>query len=270
MINISKLTYIIAAALLAAAVFTACDVVDFDEANKKYDGKALAKFDSETGTLFAEQDTDVQMVGVSTLKPIGQDRTYNFIVVDSLTTAEEGVDYELESNSFTIPADSVLGKIPVTLIKENLDDVPTLYLKLTGENIAAYNTGITLSLRQFTPYQQQEWVGDYNLVYPWWFGTSTPQVVSVVADPDDENILIVQNMLGTGTDIEFFMDDSDKTNFTVSFDKESAWVSSTYGAARMQGSGTFDAANLTISAQAEHTVSAGSYGTNPFTMEKIQ
>jgi hypothetical protein len=261
---------IIATAILAVAIFTSCDVVDYSEEDKTYDGELLVKFNSESAILFAEEDTEIQNVGVSTLKPIGEDRTYEFVVVDSLTTAEEGVDYELDSNSFTIAANEVLGSIPVTLFKANLEDAPTLYLRITSENAATFNTDINLTLRQFTPYQQQDWVGDFNLVYPWWYGTSAPQVVTVVADPNNENVLIVQNMLGTGTDIELVMDDSDKTNFTVSFDKESAWVSGTFGPARMAGSGTFDAALLSISAQAEHTVDAGTFGTNPFTMVKIQ
>lgn len=258
------------AAVLVAMAFAGCDTLEFEEPDKTYDGEVKVKFNSSEAVLFAEEEQDVQAVGVSTLKPISEARTYSFTIVDDeLTTAEEGVHYTLDSNSFTIPANEVLGEIPITLIKENLGDAPTLHLQITANEVASFNSSVVVTLRQFFPYVQQDFVGDFNLVYPWWFGDSNPRVVTTVAG-DDENTIIVQNMLGTGTDIEFTMDDSDPANFTVSFDRQEAWVSGQYGAVRMFGSGTFDAESYIIEASAEHTVSAGTFGANPFMMTKIQ
>ncbi|NGP87869.1 DUF4843 domain-containing protein [Fodinibius halophilus] len=271
---ISKLTRLVTATLLVAVTLVSCDVVDFSADADTYDGELLVKFNSDQMTLFAQQDKDEETIGVSALKPVGEDKTYNFTVVDTTlengTVAVEGEDYELASNSFTIPADSTIGTIPITLIKESLKDNPQLFLKITSENAADYNALVEITLRQYFPYNQQEWVGDYNLVYNWWFGDSNPRVVSISADPENDQVLTVENMLGTGTDIKLNMDDSDPANFTVSFDKEVAWVHSSYGDVRMKGSGTFDAENYVISADAEHTVSAGSFGSNPFTLQKIQ
>jgi hypothetical protein len=213
-------------------------------------------------------------IGVSTLKPVKGDQSFEFTIVDTTLqdgrVAVEGEDYELASTSFTIPADSTQGSIPLTVIKDNVADNPVLFLEITSNNAASYNTVIAITLRQFFPYNQQDFVGEWELTYPWWFGNSQPVPVQVVAAPNDDKNLIVQNMLGTGTDIEFVMDDSDPANFTVTFDKEVAWVSGQYGDVRMQGSGTFDADNIAISGEAEHTVSAGTFGAYPFSMEKVQ
>jgi hypothetical protein len=268
--NTLKSTKILVAIFMVAAIFAGCDTLDFEEADKTYQGDVLVKFNSEEATLFAEEEEDVQNVGVSTLRPVSESRTYSVTVVDSLSTAEEGVHYTLGSNTFTIAANEVLGNFPITLIKENLGDAPKLALSITSDEAASYNSTVIVTLRQFFPYVQEEFVGDYELVYPWWFGDSDPRVVAVEADPEDENILIVVNMLGSGTNIELNMDNSDKTNFTVSFDRQEAWVSSVYGPARMFGSGSFDAEFYVIEANATHTVAAGSFGTNPFTLTKIQ
>jgi hypothetical protein len=269
MYNLKTIITTLTALIITALLFTGCDTLSFEEADKTYNGDNKVKFTNSSVTLFAEEAEDAQSIEVSTLKPISEARTYSFTVVDDeQTTAVAGEDYTLVSNEFTIAANEVIGEIPITLIKNNLGDSPTLHLEITANNVASYNADVVVTLRQFFPYNQQDFVGEYELVYPWWFDDSEPRVVTTVAG-DTENIIIVQNMLGTGTDIEFTMDDSDPANFTVSFDKQEAWVSGTYGAVRMLGSGTFDAEFYSIEGSAEHTVSAGTFGANPFTMTKI-
>ena len=269
MYSLKTLITTLLALLVTATLFTGCDTLNFEEADKTYDGDNKVKFTNTSLTLFAEEDQDAQSIEVSTLKPVSEARTYSFVVVDDeLTTAVAGEDYTLTGNEFTIPANEVIGQIPITLIKNSLGDAPTLHLEISDPNVASYNASVVITLRQFFPYNQQDFVGDFERVYPCWFGDAPPRAVATVAG-DDENTIIVQNMLGSGTDITFTMDDSDPANFTVTFDREAAWVSSQYGDARMFGSGTFDAESFIIEASATHTVAAGSFGTNPFTMTKV-
>ena len=256
--------------LSMAVIGFSCDVLDTEEERSFYDGEVLVKFNSSSTTLFAEADEAQLSVGVSTLAPVNEERTYSFEVVDSLTTAIEGEDYVLENTSFTIPANEVLGSIPITVIKENVADAPTLALTITSDEVASYNATVIVTLRQFFPYVQSEWEGEYELVYEWWYGDSAPRTVTAVASTEDENVVVFQNFIGTGVDFEFYFDNSDPLNFTISFDEEPAWVSGTYGNVRAEGEGTFDAENKVISGQAEHTVSAGTFGSYPFTLTKIQ
>lgn len=281
MYNLKTFITTLTALFVAAILVTGCDTLNFEEADKTYDGDNKVKFSSTEATLFAVEDEDRQFIGVSTLKPVSESNAYSFSVVtdssryasyfdedETFTIAKEGEDFSLESNEVVMPANETIGELPIILNKANLSDAPVLLLEITDESVAAYNAEVLVTLRQFFPYNQQDFVGEFELVYPWWFGDASPRVVTTVAG-DTENIIVVQNMLGTGTDIEFTMDDSDRTNFTVSFDKPEAWVSGTYGAARMAGSGSFDAEVYSIEASAEHTVAAGSFGSNPFTMTKI-
>ncbi|HKL16330.1 MAG TPA: hypothetical protein VJ915_11880 [Balneolaceae bacterium] len=269
MYSLKTLITTVLALLVTATLFSGCDTLNFEEADKTYDGDNKVKFTNSSVTLFAEEDQDAQSIEVSTLKPESEARTYSFVVVDDeLTTAVAGEDYTLTGNEFTIAANEVIGQIPITLIKNSLGDAPTLHLEISDPNVASYNTSVIVTLRQFFPYNQQDFVGEFELVYPWWFGDPQPRVVTTVAG-EDENVIIVQNMLDSGTDIAINMDDSDPANFSVSFDKQQAWVSSQFGDVRMFGSGTFDAESFIIEANAEHTVSAGTFGTNPFTMTKI-
>lgn len=264
------ITKLMVATVLVATLFAGCDTLEFEEASKTYDGEVQIKFTDSEISLFAEDEQDEQTIEVSTLRPVSEARTYSFSVVDDeLTTAVEGEDYTLESTEITIPADEVLAEIPITIIKENIADAPTLHLEITSEEAASYNASIVITMRQFFPYNQEDFVGDFELVYPWWFEDEQPRIVTSVAG-DDENTIIVQNMLGTGSDIEFTLDDSNPANFTVAFNEPVAWVSGQNGDVRMDGSGTFDAESFIIQATAEHTVSAGTFGEYPFTMTKVE
>lgn len=247
----------------------ACDVLDTEEERSFYDGENLVKFNTEETTLFAEEDEETFDVGVSLLSPANQESSYSFEVVDSLTTAVEGEDYVLASNSFTISSNEVLGSFPITVVKASVADAPTLALTITSDNVASYNSTIVLTLRQFFPYEQSDWEGTYELVYPWWFEDDNPRTVTAVGSTEDENIVIFENFLGTGVDFEFNFDDSDPLNFNVSFEEEAAWVSGTYGDVKVEGNGAFDAENITISGTAEHTVSAGTFGEFSYSLTKV-
>ncbi|MDR9417723.1 hypothetical protein [Gracilimonas sp.] len=246
-----------------------CDVLDTEEERSFYDGENLVKFNTDETTLFAEEEEETFEVGVSLLSPANGDRSFTFEVVDSLTTAVEGEDYRLDSNSFTISNNEVLGSFPVTVIKAGVAEAPTLTFRITSENVASFNSTISITLRQFFPYEQSEWEGTYELVYPWWFGDSEPRTVSAVASSENENIVIFENFIGTGVDFEFLFDDSDPLNFNVSFAEEPAWVSGTYGNVRVEGTGSFDAENKVINGEAEHTVSAGTFGTYSYSLTKV-
>lgn len=227
------------AAILVAMAFAGCDTLDFEEADKTYDGDVKVKFNSSETVLFAEEEQDVQTVGVSTLKPISEARTYSFTVVDDeLTTAEEGVHYTLDSNSFTISANEVLGSIPITLIKENLNESPTLHLRITANEAASYNASIVVTLSPFFPFDRANFLGDWELVYPWFYG---PDPITFTAvEGTAENSIIVEGMID-GTDIEIFLDDSDKTNFQSEVPTTAAAWQHPAGPVSVEASGSFSA-----------------------------
>jgi len=234
--NTLKSTKLLVAIFMIAAIFAGCDTLDFEEPDKTYQGDVLVKFNSTEVTLFAEEDEDLQTVGVSALRPVSESRTYSFTVVDSLTTAEEGVDYILDSNTFTIEANEVLGSIPITLVKENLNDSPTLHLQITADEAASYNTSMDITLSPFFPFERDNFLGDWQLVYPWFYGPDPVAFTAIEGSAD--NSIIVVGMID-GTDIEIFLDDSDKANFTSEIPVTAAAWQHPAGPVSVEASGSF-------------------------------
>ena len=259
---------LIAAAIAVAAIFAGCDAVDFSAPDKTYQGDVKVKFTDTNVTLFAESEQDVQGVGVSTLRPISEARTYTFTVLEGeSTTAEAGVHYTLESNSFTIPANQILGEIPITLIKANLDVVPTLELQITSDEAAAFNSTAVVTLRQFFPYVQADFLGEYTIQYAHPGGAIPPTVTGIAGD--DENTVIYVDLLGNGRDFVFTLDDSDKTNFTASFSEVAAWQHP-LGPVTVSGTGTFSAGDLTINMNPVRNVipGVGQFAVRPMNLTK--
>lgn len=255
-----RLPIIIAGLLLVAS---GCEVFDTTADPDVYQGPNKIKFTNSSATLFAEADTDVQSVTVNVLKPVGSDVTYDFVVDTDNSTAVEGTHYTLGSTSVTIPEDSTIGTIDVTLIKANLADPQTLTLRLATPDTAVFNNEITLTLIQFTPYDQADFVGTYDMVYEWWFEDTNVRTVTAVAG-SNENEIILQDPIGSGIDWPVTMDDSDKTSFTASVDILPGWVSGTYGDIEVVGSGPFSASDLTITMDFTHCVpGVGCFGGTP-------
>lgn len=269
----NKLTNKLVAVFFAfALVFTGCDALDFSAPDKTYQGSEVGiKFTDVEPTLFAEADEDTQNLSVSTLRPLNTSRTYNFIVVDTLTNAVEGTHYTLASNSFTIEANEVLGVLPVTLIKAGLGNPVELALEIVSEERADFNTIVVAELRQFNPYDQANFVGTWDLVYPWYYGNTDPQIRTVIAG-SDENTIILLDIFGTGVDIEIDLDDTDKTNFVSSVATTAGAWSHPAGPVSVSASGTFSAApgEETISMRMAHVIpGVGTFGpATPLTLTK--
>jgi hypothetical protein len=267
--NTLKSTKILVAIFMVAAIFAGCDTLEFEEPDKTYQGDVLVKFNTTELTLFAEEDEDLQTVGISALRPASESRTYSFTVVDSLTTAEEGVDYLLDSNTFTIEANEVLGEIPITLIKENLNDSPTLHLQITANEAASYNTSMDITLSPFFPFERDNFLGDWELVYPWFYG---PDPVALTAiEGSSDNSIIVVGMID-GTDIEIFLDDSDKANFTSEIPVTAAAWQHPQGPVSVEASGSFYAevgAERIQMSMAHFIPGVGNFGAaTPFTLSR--
>ena len=249
--------------LLAIGLFiSSCGERDFDI----YDGPNQIHFIGSSGDYFVQETDDPGFtVELGALKPSDGNIGATILVDNEASTAVEGTHFTLSSNSKTIDNGEVLGSITVNGIFENLDSAVTLVLKLQeSESVASFNNTFTLTLTQFCPYVQDNFTGTYSFTSTA-FGATYP--VEVVAG-GAENEVVVQNMYEDGFNITIQLDDSDPSNFTASVTKQDAWVSSQYGQARVEGGGTFNACENTITLDLEHTVDAGSFGTFRETLVK--
>lgn len=248
----------------AVSLLSACEVFDTTEDPKIYEGPNQVKFTQESVILFAEQDTEVGIVEVSSLKPQSSNKTYTFQIDTDKSTAVRDTDFTLASETVTIAKDSVIGKIELTLNKASLATPKTLYLKITDADSAVFNNEIEITLRQFTPYNQADFVGNFDLVYPWFYADSNPRTVELVAGGTENEVIIKEifPVEGNGVDVVVTLDDSDRTNFTASFEETpGAWTHSAGAVSITADEGSFSAADLTITLQVFHSIpGVGNFG----------
>lgn len=222
-----------------------------------YDGPNQGHFIGSSGTYFVQEADDPGFpIQIGSLSPASGNLTLNVEVVDSLSTAVEGTHYTLSSNSISFSDGQAISELLVTGNFDNLTSDQTLVLALTGDNVAGFDNTYTLNLTQFCPYLQAEFVGTYTFTTTA-FG-ATYEVEAVAGASDNE--VVFQNLYEDGFNVTVTLDASDPTNFTANVTKQEAWISTDFGQASVEGSGTFNACERTISLNLEHTVSAGSFG----------
>jgi hypothetical protein len=256
--------------VLATALFiTSCGILDTERDRAVYDGEQQVKFVNASSTFIVEQATETYTFQLNVLKPARGAQTYTFEVVADGTTAQEGVHYELPSKSVTIANGEIFGDIQITLLSAGFGaSVETLVLRITSPDVATFNGSTTLNLQRFFPYVQAEFVGRYRVTYPWW--EANPFEVNMIAGAT-ANELVAVNMLGTGVDFTFTMNDSDRNNFLASFLETGVWTHPAGQVRVISTSGTFSAATKSF----EFTVSqdipgVGSFPANqPMSMVRI-
>lgn len=116
-----------------------------------YTGPSLAHFPTASANFTVERGDNMGynlVVGVTAAEP--QDRTFNFVVNTTSSTAIEGVHVSFPSKSVVIPAGEVLGTTKIEGIFENLDEPVSLVLNLVEDaSSASFRQSFTLNLNRF-------------------------------------------------------------------------------------------------------------------------
>lgn len=229
--------------IISMVIFSGCEE-DID----LYDGPTLVHF-METGGTFTVMDEPNQTfdisVGVTVVS--SNDRTFTVEVQPEGTTAQSGVEYTLESTTFTIPANEYFGTITVNGIYEGAtSDGSTLKLKLSGEEAAGFSNVFTLNIFQFCTFDINDFVGTWSGTDSWGYPT---EVVTTLV-----NGQLVINGIGFGwfqdwwgeviiTNTPLVMNvDPVTATFTIA---EQPYLTSTYNGAPqpaygLSGSGSFE------------------------------
>jgi hypothetical protein len=144
---------------LTLLVITSCNKKDdFDVYN--YNGPSTTYFvDGSASTYFVSQTSGPFQIRIGSTDISESDRTYT-IEIDATSTASEGVDYSLTSNSVTIPGGEYFGTVSIQGIFDGTTPTgSTLILKLTGEDAMVSNQ-YTLTLVQACPLEA-DFAGNY-------------------------------------------------------------------------------------------------------------
>jgi hypothetical protein len=142
--EIMKKTVLLLTAVVLSTFMFSCDE---DDDRHVYDSGTVTYFTETAGSLFVTADNPSVSVEIVSTTTSTAARTYTLSVDTDASTAVEGVEYTLSSNSVTIPAGSYFGSFDVNgLFDGALETGSTLVLNLTGDNTAVFDTQFTLGI----------------------------------------------------------------------------------------------------------------------------
>jgi len=145
--------------LITLLTISSCETEDSQKA-ENFNGPTTTYFvEGSASTYFVSQVSVPFLIKIGSTSISSSDRTYS-IQVDPASTAIEGVDFSLVSNTATIPSGEYFGAVAVQGIFEGTTPVgSTLILKISGED-AMVNNKYTLTLVQACPLEA-DFTGDY-------------------------------------------------------------------------------------------------------------
>ncbi|NRA91840.1 MAG: hypothetical protein HRU26_03995, partial [Psychroserpens sp.] len=139
-----KKTVLLLTAVVLSAFMFSCDE---DDTRNVYDSGEVTYFTETAGNLFVTIDNPSTMIEVVTTTTSAAARTFNIEVDTDASTATEGVDFSLPSNTVTIPAGSYFGSFEVAGIFDGaLETGSTLVLNLTGGSTAIFDNSFSLGI----------------------------------------------------------------------------------------------------------------------------
>lgn len=230
-----------------------------------------AHFAEESGGYYVENSTStVFKVPVGLTTPTTQDRTFNF-TVSSPTGAAAGAQYNIASNSVTIPAGSAIGYIDVNGIFAGYatDRKDTLVLTLTGGDatIASFSNTFTLAMQKYCPVDLNDLLGVYNNSFDIQppspnYGPYPTAISDVESTGATSGKITIENFWDVGGSITVNLDWSDPSNFTTNIPSQFLYNDSRYGAATISpvGKGKFSSCDKSFTFSYTVTVAAGSFG----------
>lgn len=164
---------------LLGALFLAFGCETNDESDLLYSGPNFVSF-VEGGSSFTAVQGDanqfVVQIGVTTSS--AQDRTYAIELDTDASTGTEGVHFNFDSKTITVPAGEFRGSVTITPI---FDDLPTLginlVLMLSTNETADYS--ILMHNTSILKYCESELTGTYTAVTSGTMGTDYPYTVTI-------------------------------------------------------------------------------------------
>jgi hypothetical protein len=231
-----KFKVILSSVLMAVLFLAGCDALDFSASDNIYKGEQKVKFVAASSALTAFESVDAKQIEISHLIAENSNTSYTVSVDTEESTAQEGVHFNIPSKSVTIPANEYIGHLVIELLQEDLLEEKILVLNLDSPNTVVSHRSTTLSLAAFFEFERDNFLGEWELEYAWFYGPGTSNYIAV--EGTAENSIIVQGMLD-GTDVEIFFDDSDPNNFRAEIPTTpGAWQHSE-GPVSVEASGTF-------------------------------
>lgn len=148
--------------MVASVLLFACDQ------NKVgvYNGPDEAYFLETSGSVIVDETNPTVVIEIGTSTVLSTDRIYKIEVDAEQSSAAEGADFELVTNTIIVPANETIGSFEVRGLYNGVSpDGRTAVFKITAdsEGIADYNKYYTLDLFKFCSFDRDAFVGNYTI-----------------------------------------------------------------------------------------------------------
>ncbi|MCU4176902.1 hypothetical protein [Carboxylicivirga sp. N1Y90] len=213
-----------------------------------YDGPDLVHFSEVSSQMVIkerEENKATITVGSTTVSSV--DRTYTIKILTDESTATEGGDFQLSSNTVTIPAGKVISTFDVIGLYDGASsDGTTLKLTIADASagqLANFNNQYTIDLFKFCSFERDAFIGTYHAYEHSYWGefeydihTQAGSAASVRADG-------FWGVYGSSIEIVF-----DAYGATCSIPEQFLFTSSEYGVVHIRSfeDGTINSCNGTI------------------------
>jgi hypothetical protein len=181
-----------------------------------YTGPALVHFPEPSASYFVSRTEDPGFnLRVGLTIPNATDRQYTVVIDEEESTAIRNVHYTVADLNVTVPAGQFEGVLRIDGNFENLGTAETLVFSLLDDQgNASFRQDFTLTMSQFCPYVQEDFVGAFLASSTFRAATVTNKPVTVLPGRT-ANEIVVQSLYTTGLDIIITLDDSNPSNFVA-------------------------------------------------------
>ena len=211
------------ASLVMLAGLTSCE-----EQRTVYDGPLYIMFADTLSVLGVENSEEVFDIHIAATQASDKDRTLAVEVVDTESSAIEGVHYILESNTVVIKAGELATSVRVRAIYDNLtiDEDPTLVLRLiTDDDVqwSLYEGNETkVILRKICPFDINAFTG-YAVVTSTFlmdYSIKDMRLITTEVDPEDSTAVILHDYFYDGYDMKVRFTTEDMLNPLIEMDDQ--------------------------------------------------
>jgi hypothetical protein len=249
--------------VLSLALFTACDFSNEPELIEN----DFVRFTSPEQIFIVLEDGETANLDIAlmTSNIPESSKSFTFEVLSDVSTAQEGVHYDLSGNTVSFANGELTSTLPLTVYRANLTEPVTLVLSF-GSN---FNQTLTLTLSNPI---REALIGNYAFSYPWVFGDGE-FAQALVGSDDDRSAVTAPSMLEEGFDIDFqVFPTSDSNVYSISTARQNAWTSGSWGQITVQSTanGTYNLSLGQLDISLGHFVPDGrTFGSFPMVMRKL-
>lgn len=216
-----KHRYILIALILS--VLSSCN----SERHVIYDGPDYIMFSDTLYTFGILDSGEYFDIPICATKPCDYDRNVAVEIVERQSNAIDGYQYSLESPTVVIPAGSLVANVRVKGFPENMnagDSLGFVLNLITDEDLEwdLYGTKTSVRLVKCCPFDRNAFVGPLLVTssYAMSYMNSYYRVTYSVADPDDDNGVIIKDFLYDGYDIRVHLENEDRLNPILQYDEQ--------------------------------------------------